>query len=113
MAGTGLLLAFRLPSGSRGGRGLSALGMGRHEWGDVHTWISYVFIGLIVLHLILHWRWLWQFASRRNPWPILGGLGAGLVLLIALLFVPVERGNGDGQGGKGKGYQRSALTIHE
>jgi len=37
MAGTGLLLAFRLPSGSRGGRGLSALGMARHEWGDWHT----------------------------------------------------------------------------
>ena len=51
MAGPGLLLAFRLPPGSRGGARLTALGWVRHDWGDVHTWFSYVFLALIAAQL--------------------------------------------------------------
>jgi len=90
MAGTGLLLAFRMPPGSRGGRGLEALGLGRHEWGDLHTWISYVFMATILLHLALHWRWLWQIAARKRAWPMILGIGLGLVLLLFLTFQPVS-----------------------
>lgn len=102
MAGTGLLLAWRMPPGSRGGQGLQALGMGRHEWGDWHTWISYAFIALILVHLALHWRWLWQVASRRRPWPVTAGLALGILLLFALLLQPVERH------GKGHGHDSPA-----
>jgi len=91
MAGTGLLLAFRLPPGSRGGQGLSALGMTRHDWGDVHTWLSYAFLALILIHLLLHWRWFWQVAARKKRWPLVIGFGAGLALLLALSLQPVEK----------------------
>lgn len=94
MCGTGLLLAFRLPPGSRGGRGLTALGMSRHQWGDIHTWVSYVFMALIVVHLALHWRWLWQIAGKKRGWPLLLGLGLGLALLLALVLQPVARTGG-------------------
>lgn len=90
MAGTGLLLVFRLPPGSRGGRGLSVLGLTRHEWGDIHTWLSYGFIALILLHLAVHWRWLWQFASRKRTWPMTLGVGAGLALVVILVCLPVQ-----------------------
>jgi hypothetical protein len=103
LAGTGLLLAFRLPAGSRGGKGLSALGLDRHEWGDVHTWIGYAFIVLILVHLLLHWRWLWQFASQRKALPMLGGIGVGLLLLLGLIFLPVQKKEGAGREGKGQG----------
>jgi hypothetical protein len=100
MAGTGLLLAFRLPPGSRGGRGLSALGLSRHEWGDWHTWLSYAFLAMILLHLALHWRWFWQVAARKKRWPLLLGFGAGLALLIALALQPVSAsGNSQAEGG--------------
>ncbi len=99
MAGTGLLLALRMPPGSKGGQGLQAWGMGRHEWGDLHTWISYAFIACILLHLYLHWRWLWQVAARKRAWPLLVGLGAGLLLTLFLVFQPVSRAQG-GQGRK-------------
>lgn len=90
MSGTGLLLSFRLPPGSRGGRGLSALGWDRHAWGDLHTWISYAFILGILVHLALHWRWLWQIAARKRGWPIWIGIGSGLVLMLLLVFQPVR-----------------------
>ena len=90
MSGTGLLLAYRLPPGSRGGRGLSALGLNRHEWGDIHTWLSYAFLGLIAMHLAMHWRWFWQVAARRRSWPLLVGIGAGLGLMLWLIFQPVR-----------------------
>lgn len=90
LTGTGLLLAFRLPPGSRGGRGLEAWGMGRHEWGDIHTWLSYIFIGLLILHVALHWRWLWQIAARRRAWPIALGIGTSLALVLFLILQPVH-----------------------
>jgi len=90
MAGTGLLLAFRLPAGSRGGRGLSALGLSRHEWGDFHTWLSYAFLALTFTHLALHWRWFWHIAARKRRWPLVLGLGAGIALLLALALQPVR-----------------------
>jgi hypothetical protein len=98
MSGTGLLLAFRLPPGSRGGQGLTAAGLSRHEWGDIHTWLSYAFLALILLHLALHWRWFWQVAARKRSWPLLLGFGTGLALLAALALWPVEKRGGQGRG---------------
>lgn len=98
MAGTGLLLAWRLPPGSRGGRGLAAMGWGRHDWGDVHTWLSYAFLALVAAHLALHWRWFWQVAAKKRSWPLLVGIGAGLALAAWLALQPVER-HGRGGGG--------------
>ncbi len=106
LGGTGLLLAFRLPPGSRGGAGLSALGLNRHEWGDWHTWIGYGFLALIVLHLALHWRWFWQVASRKRAWPLLLGLGAGLLLFVLLVMQPVSRSE---NGGRGKSHPAEHL----
>lgn len=105
LAGTGLLLAFRLPPGSRGGRGLSAMGWDRHEWGDVHTWLAYAFLGLVAAHLALHWRWLWQVAAKRRSWPLLLGIGAGLAMIVWLVCQPVEQ--------RGRHGRESAAELHD
>ena len=91
MSGTGLLLAFRLPPGSQGGHGLSALGLDRHEWGEVHLWFGYFFIIATLTHLALNWRWLWQVAARRRACPIWLGIGSGLMVALLLIFQPVQR----------------------
>ncbi len=31
-------------------------GLDRHEWGAIHLIIGYVFLGLLVLHIVLHWK---------------------------------------------------------
>lgn len=98
MAATGALLAFRLPPGSRGGGGLSVWGWTRHDWGDLHTWNSYVFLGLILLHLILHARWLWSVAGGRVKSLFLAGLIGGAAMVGAVWMLPVEKGSGHGNG---------------
>ena len=80
-AGTGLFLALR-PRGTR------VLGWGRHEWGEVHTWVAYLLIALIALHLLLHWRWLVLSATQGHLWRLIFGLSVGLAIIGALLFLP-------------------------
>ncbi|MCS6771862.1 MAG: DUF4405 domain-containing protein [Kiritimatiellae bacterium] len=106
MAATGFILRYRLPPGSRGGRGLEIWGLSRHEWGDLHAWLAYVAIALVLLHLALHWKWLWYTAWPGLKWPVLVGLLAGLLLVLAVWILPVEhRGFAEErgyQGGEGR-----------
>jgi hypothetical protein len=76
------------------------MGWDRHDWGDIHTWLSYVFLVLIAAHLAVHWRWLWQVAAKRRSWPLLAGLGAGLALVGWLVLQPVEHRGAHGGGGR-------------
>jgi hypothetical protein len=72
LMGTGMVLKRVLPPGSGGGGGYGQgfrggrgpvearewLGMGRHDWGDVHFKLSVVFVVLILVHIVLHWNWI-------------------------------------------------------
>jgi hypothetical protein len=104
LAGTGFLLAFRLLPGSRGGSGLQALGMERHDWRDLHTWSSYAILALLMVHLWMHWQWIWKVASQRRFWLLGSGFGAGVFILIWLTFLPVSEraGERDGRGHHGR-----------
>jgi len=61
---SGIIVWLILPSGQgfRGGRGDSDinlfLGLERYNWLDIHTISSLIFVGLIIVHLILHWYWI-------------------------------------------------------
>lgn len=75
MIGTGLIVRYILPPGS-GGRGrwegLSLWGMDRHDWGDLHFWLALGIVGLLVLHVALHWSWICNYVRRhlgRNTQP--------------------------------------------
>ena len=93
MVGTGLLMAYRLPPGSRGGSGLTVLGMDRHEWGDVHLWISYIVVAAVIAHLGMNWTWLKKIAASMKPLRLLGGLLVGIVIIVVLLVLPVTVNN--------------------
>jgi hypothetical protein len=53
-----------LPSGSdivgpaRGAGRAVFLGLQRGLWRDIHIYAGLVLAGLVVLHLVLHWRWI-------------------------------------------------------
>lgn len=124
LAGTGFLLAFRLPHGSEGGRGLYAGFFDRHVWGEIHLYLGIAFAVLVVGHLLLHIPWMWRVASQRKAWAMAGGLTLGLILSLAIYFQPHTRvgdpnigqrrasmqaaGSGGGGGGMGMGSGRGS-----
>jgi len=55
---------FVLPRGARdffymqGGTGRTFLGLQRNEWSDLHGWIAVIMASIIIIHIILNWRWI-------------------------------------------------------
>jgi hypothetical protein len=91
LTGTGLLLAYRLPHGVGHAGRILFFGYGRHEWGDIHTWLAYVAIFLVGVHLLLNWQWLVKVAASKQLWRIGVGILAGLLIVGAFLLFPIER----------------------
>jgi hypothetical protein len=92
LAGTGWLMDERLPRGrGEGGVRPTFLRMSRHDWGEVHAWMGYAMVVLVVVHLALHWRWLVKIAAAQKPWRLAAGLAAGLAVAGFFLFAPVTR----------------------
>lgn len=112
MLGSGFVLRYSLPPGSGSPTGahgggareyLTVWGLTRHEWGDLHYWFSLALMGLLALHLVLHWQWISSMVRGRpkegsGRRVALGFLGlAGVILLvIGPLLSPVERHEREG-----------------
>lgn len=107
MLGTGFLLRYVLPPGSGSAVGahgtgareyLTVWGLSRHEWGDVHYWVSLILMALLALHLVLHWSWISSMvrgrsregSGRRVALGVLGLVGV-IALVAAPLLSPVEQ----------------------
>ena len=120
MVFTGLVIRFILPPGSGGhgeGAGRTLWGLGRHDWGDLHYWLALALGGLMIAHLALHWRWVWETTRtlvRRNcvvgqtspRQRALGGVGLALGLglaLFVLLWVAARQTVSTGHGRRGPG----------
>lgn len=58
---TGLLIAYILPAGSRGAE---VWQWTRHDWGDLHFYLAMSMLGLILVHLFLHWSWVCTMICR-------------------------------------------------
>ena len=91
MLATGYVLRFPLPPGTN--KDLTLWGLTRHQWGDVHFWISLGLIAVILLHLCLHWQWV-AISVRRKLSRTKAAPGSGLVsglmtflVLVAVLFL--------------------------
>ena len=96
LVATGLLLKYRLPPGSGAWRMIWDLD--RHGWGDVHFVIALVFLGLLTVHLWLHWKWIvCQFKERGGDFSgkrlAIGVLAfvALVTLILAPLLSPIEK----------------------
>ena len=90
LASTGVLIRYTLPPGSN--RFKTIWGLDRHEWGDIHFWVSIVFLGFLAMHLLLHWRWIVNIITGRprEESGLRVGLGiVGVVCLLALGIAPL------------------------
>jgi mono/diheme cytochrome c family protein len=62
MLATGYILRFPLPPTTN--RTHELWGLSRHEWGAVHSWASLALLAVLLVHLVLHWEWI--FATVRH-----------------------------------------------
>ena len=56
------IVMLLVPGGYQGGTnpnfGREVLWLGHEQWGDLHTWSSLVMIAGVLVHLVLHWKWI-------------------------------------------------------
>ena len=65
---TGLVLYFYLPSGTgRGGNWVTWLGVSRNTWVLWHDIASFAFAFLLIVHLLLHWRFFTAIPKSVRP----------------------------------------------
>ena len=69
IAGMGFLMKYILIPGKEvwikyGNVDLSLLGMDRHEWGKIHHILGFILLGLLILHIILHWKMVLNMFRR-------------------------------------------------
>jgi len=68
---TGIAFLLMGSGGYQGGRNpgfaTALLGLSRATWSDLHTWASLVMIVGVVVHLVLHWKWIVRLTKKMMP----------------------------------------------
>ena len=73
LAGIGFLLEYVLVHGQEipAQYGMNVdlylFGLDRHDWGDIHLIMAYILLGLLVLHILLHWKTICVSFKRIIP----------------------------------------------
>lgn len=73
---TGGILKWVVPhGGGGGGRGRGAgqaafLDLSRHDWGEVHFYMSLVLVAGVAVHLLSHAGWVWVSVKKRVLGPV-------------------------------------------
>lgn len=121
--GIGLLIKYVLIPGQERwavyGRNvdLFLFGLNRHDWGTIHLYIGLTLVGLITLHIILHWHLIPGLYKR-----LIASKGArtgvawvfvliGIVFLSFPLFVSPDVKEIEAGAGRVHEYRESALDI--
>jgi intracellular septation protein A len=111
LAGTGLLFQYRLVPGFMGGRGLTALGLSRHEWGGLHLWAAYFLLFLVLVHMVLNFAFIKNCIAAKKSWIVIGLGLAGLVIMFVFLLLPLKRTGEEAQG-KDRGLRGEPAESH-
>jgi hypothetical protein len=113
IAGLGFLMKYVLLPGREStikyGRrvDLALFGLDRHDWGAIHLYLGFLWLALLVLHILLHWKMIPGLyaklvVSARERWKF--GLVyvalAAVLLLFPFLISPEVKDAGEGRGGR-------------
>lgn len=102
ITGIGLLMKYVLLPGKETaavyGRkvDLFLFGMDRHAWGRIHLIIAFVFLGLLTLHVVLHWNMIVSIYCRLIGSAVARRIVAitifisGIFLVVSPFFVKPE-----------------------
>lgn len=115
----GILLGFFIPLGPKAPEASKYfLGLHRHQWGNIHLYLSLTFVTLIIIHLILEWAWIKSQARKifKKSWKamlIVTAVASLLVVFLFWLFYPKIPGAYDDYGAKaGRGARVRAVEEH-
>ncbi|OGR06752.1 MAG: hypothetical protein A3K23_06490 [Desulfobacca sp. RBG_16_58_9] len=115
MASLGFLMKYSLPPGrevqAKYGRNLQLtwLGWDRHDWGDIHLYLAFALLTLLVVHLILHWHQILGLFQRVVPDPRRRHRIALIFLLLSLLLIYFPFLITPDTQARGRGGQRSQV----
>jgi len=113
----GLLMGFVIPEGRLDpGQSKYFLGVHRHQWGNIHLWLSLAFTALVVAHIVLAWSWFKGKAKGLfgKAWrPVLGLTLVAAVLIPVIFWLSVSKNDpayaefGEGRGQQARGAASS------
>lgn len=89
--GTGFLIKYKLISGQERwevyGRKVELyfFGLARHQWGMIHLILGFVLLGLLVVHIIFHWKVITTVFKRIVKQPLV----KNLVVLVFVIICAV------------------------
>ena len=89
----GLLLAFVIPKGRETQASKYFLGLHRHDWGDIHLYLSILLLTLLIFHLWLNWTWIIQSTKRYfgNKWKnALWGISGAWILVLIIAWIATK-----------------------
>jgi len=98
MALIGILLGLVIPAGPVFSESSKYfLGLHRHQWGNIHAYLSIAFVVLTIVHIVLNWKWVTAktsqiFKKRAAPILVSAVSVPFLVLLVFWLFTPKDAG---------------------
>lgn len=87
IAGIGFLMGFFLAEGPTVREAEKYfLGLHRHQWGEIHFYLSIAFTALVILHLLLNWDWVQSKSHKLFK----GGWKTALIIIVILaVLVPL------------------------
>ncbi len=121
----GFLMGFVIPKGPTAQESAKYfLGLHRHQWGNIHFYLSITFTALIIIHLILSWKWIKGkarqiFKGRWGTALILTALVSILVLFLFWSLYPKfpgayeDYGTGAGKRARQQQLLKEGYPIHE
>lgn len=61
-------------------------GLHRHQWGDIHLWLSIALVVFVVIHVLLHWTWIKGSTKKllRTTGSLLGILALPVLAILAI-----------------------------
>ena len=54
--------------GGGGGSELTFWEISRHTWIDIHDWVAVALVVLVVVHVVLHWKWIFRMVKSLFRW---------------------------------------------
>jgi len=88
---TGLLLGFIIPSGRLADKYF--LGIHRHQWSNIHLYLSLFFIVLLIFHIWFNWAWIKNLSERffgENWKNTLVGFSFGWSIVLLICWTAVK-----------------------